>query len=134
MVPFDLHVIRVFLHVLAATIWVGGQFVLAGLLPTVRQFGDDAPAKVARAFNRLAWPAFGVLVVTGIWNLLAIEVGDRSSQYHMVLGIKILVVALAGMGSAVHIVGRSKVALAIGGSVGALGSLAAVLLGVWLSG
>ena len=56
MVPFDLQLIRIFLHVLAATIWVGGQFTLAGVVPTVRGFGPEATAKVARAFNRLAWP------------------------------------------------------------------------------
>ena len=43
---------RLFLHVLAASIWVGGQLVLAGLVPTVRRFGEgpdqapDVPALV----------------------------------------------------------------------------------------
>ena len=44
---------RLFLHVLAASIWVGGQFVLLGLLPTVRRFGEDAPRLAGIAFNRL---------------------------------------------------------------------------------
>ena len=57
---------RLFLHVLAASIWVGGQLVLAGLVPTVRRFGEDATRQVARAFNRIAWPAYGVAVVTQI--------------------------------------------------------------------
>jgi putative copper export protein len=35
--------IRLTLHVLAATVWVGGQFVVAGLLPTVRSLGPEAP-------------------------------------------------------------------------------------------
>ena len=30
---------RLILHVLAASIWVGGQFTVAGLLPTVRSLG-----------------------------------------------------------------------------------------------
>ena len=134
MVPFDLQLIRIFLHVLAATIWVGGQFTLAGVVPTVRGFGPEATAKVARAFNRLAWPAFGVLVLTGVWNLLEIQIGDRPTSYHMALGIKLVLVAASGIGAAAHVVSRSKVALAIGGSLGGLGALGALFLGVWLHG
>ena len=133
MVPFDLQLIRIFLHVLAATIWVGGQFTLAGVVPTVRGFGPEATAKVARAFNRLAWPAFGVLVLTGVWNLLEIQIGDRPTSYHMALGIKLVLVAASGIGAA-HVVSRSKVALAIGGSLAGIGALGALFLGVWLHG
>jgi uncharacterized membrane protein len=63
--PLTVDTVRLSLHVLAATVWVGGQFVLAGLLPSLRRLGDDAPRTVARAFNRIAWPAFAVLVATG---------------------------------------------------------------------
>ncbi len=48
---------RLFVHVLSASVWVGGQIVLVGLVPTVRELGPDAPRRVARAFNRIAWPA-----------------------------------------------------------------------------
>ncbi len=64
---------RLILHVLAATVWVGGQFTVAGLLPTIRALGDDAPKKVAQAFARLLWPAYAVLVVTGFWNISALD-------------------------------------------------------------
>ena len=134
MVPFDWNLIRLYLHVLAAAIWVGGQITLAGLLPVVRKLGDDAPARVARGFNKIAWPAFGVLLVTGVWNVIVIDPGKRSTQYQVVLLVKLVVVALAGLGAAAHIVSRSKVVLAIGGMLVGLASLAALFLGVWLHG
>ena len=40
--------VRLFLHVLAATIWVGGQFTLAGLVPVLRPLGPDATRAAAR--------------------------------------------------------------------------------------
>ena len=134
MVPFDLQLIRLVVHVLAATIWVGGQFVLAGLLPTLRGLGDDATAKVARAFNRLAWPAYVVLLATGIWNLFEVNFSDRTTQYQVVLLCKLLAVAATGIGAALHVISRSKIALAIGGSLAGAGALAALTLGVWLHG
>ena len=73
MLPVSWTTIRLFLHVTAATIWVGGQFTLAGLVPALRGISDDAPRTVARRFNRIAWPAFGVLVLTGIWNVIAVD-------------------------------------------------------------
>lgn len=119
--------IRLFLHVLAASVWVGGQIVVGGILPTVRQLGDDAPRQVARAFNRLAWPAFGVLFATGIWNLfVALDEPDLPDDYHMWFGVKFLLVIVSGVGAAVHVKGGSKAALAAGGAMSSLGSLGAM--------
>src|SRR4051812_48787197 len=41
--PVDLDTVRLFLHVLAATVWVGGQLVLAALVPALRATGSDIP-------------------------------------------------------------------------------------------
>ena len=60
---------RLAIHVLAAAVGVGGQFVLGALVPSLRKVAPDTTPVVARAFARIAWPAFGVLVLTGIWNL-----------------------------------------------------------------
>jgi putative copper export protein len=55
--PVHIATVRLFLHVLAATVWVGGQLTLAGLVPGLRALSPDAPRVVARRFNQIAWPA-----------------------------------------------------------------------------
>ena len=88
--------IRLFLHVVAASVWVGGQLTLAGLVPTLRGLSPDAPRAAARKFNVIAWSAFAVLIVTGIWNLLAEDVGDQTTAWQASLGLKLLLVAATG--------------------------------------
>lgn len=123
--------LRITLHVLAATIWVGGQVTLAGLLPVLRQHEGSAK-QAARAFNRIAWPAFFVLVLTGVWNLAAVDITNTSNSYQITVFVKVAVAMVAGTATAIHSIGQSKVALALGGAVGALASLMAVFLGVLL--
>jgi len=125
---------RLILHVLAATVWVGGQFTVAGLLPTIRTLGDDTPKKVARAFGRLLWPAYGVLLLTGFWNIGAVDAKHASSAWNTVLGIKISVVLIAGVAVFLHQRSTSKVGLAVWGAIGVLASVAALCLGVFLAG
>jgi putative copper export protein len=71
MLGVDWDTVRLFLHVLAATVWVGGQLTLAALVPVLRRQGPEAPRAAARRFNLVAWPAYGVLIATGIWNIVA---------------------------------------------------------------
>ncbi|MGD0311682.1 MAG: hypothetical protein ABSC90_04395 [Acidimicrobiales bacterium] len=125
---------RLILHVLAATVWVGGQFTVAGLLPTIRTLGEDAPKTVARAFARLLWPAYAVLVVTGFWNISALTVKDASSAWKAVLIVKIVVVVVAGAAVFLHQRATSRPAIAAWGAIGALASVAALCLGVFLAG
>ena len=132
MLPIHGATVRLFIHVLAATIWVGGQLTLAGLVPVVRRLGPDATKTVARQFNRIAWPAFGVLVVTGIWNLFEVDITSASTEYQVTLFVKLVFVALSGVGAAVHIGGRSKAALAAGGAAAAVGAIGALFLGILL--
>ena len=90
-------VIRLSLHVLAACVWLGGQIVLAGLLPTLRGLGEDAPRRVAAAFGRLSWPAYWLLVLTGFWNYAAVHGQSASSSWNTVFALKMLCVVLAGV-------------------------------------
>ena len=86
MVEVDEFTVRTTLHILAVAVWVGGQGYLAGLLPAVRKLDDDqAGKKLARQFNRIAWPAFALAVVTGIWNIAEVDIVDRSTAYQVLL-------------------------------------------------
>ena len=132
MLPVDLDTVRLFLHVLAATVWVGGQLVLAALVPALPGACTDVPRTAARAFNRVAWPAFGVLVATGIWNIAA--VGDRGSAYRTTLTVKLVVVAASGVTAFLHARATSRHGMAVYGALTGLTALAALLLGVVLAG
>jgi putative copper export protein len=125
--------VRLFLHVLAAAVWVGGQLTLAALVPTLRAIGRDAPGIAARRFNQVAWPAFGVLIATGAWNVSA-EWDRVSGDYRTTLIIKLVVVALSGLTAALHIRARTPRGLAVFGALTGLTALAALFLGVLLAG
>jgi putative copper export protein len=130
--PITLDTFRIFLHVIAATVWVGGQLTLAGLVPALRALGPDAPKAVARRFNRIAWPAFGLLLVTGVWNLVEIDVGDRSTEYQVTLFVKLCVVAASGISAFLHTQAKTRTGLAVWGAVGGVATIAALFFGVVL--
>jgi putative copper export protein len=127
-----LDTVRLSVHVLAATVWVGGQIVLAGLVPSLRHTFPGATTVTARAYARIAWPAYAVLVVSGLWNIAAIDVTDTTTEYQVTLLVKIALAVVSGAAAAVHQLGRSKLALALGGSVGLLGALGALFFGLVL--
>ena len=103
MIPIYGYQIRLFLHVVGACIWIGGQLVLAGLVPTLRRTaGPDVLRAAARQFQRLAWPGYALLVGTGIWNLVEEHVGDYSTEQLHALFAKLVLVALSGVGAAFH--------------------------------
>lgn len=131
MLPITATSIRVFLHVTAATVWVGGQLTLAGLVPGLRAIRQDAPRIVARRFNRIAWPAYGILVITGIWNIIELN-PDMDSAYGRTVVVKVVVVAASGTAAFVHAHSRTPVMLAAFGALSGMTALGALFLGVQL--
>jgi putative copper export protein len=132
--PLTVDDLRLFLHVLAASVWVGGQFALAGLVPALRKAGAEVPRVAARVYARVAWPAFVVLVATGIWNVAdEHQALDNSSDYRNTLIVKLVFVVLSGVSAYAHQRATSRRALALGGAGGALFALAAMLCGIVLS-
>lgn len=131
---FSIDTIRIFLHVFSVTIWVGGQIVMLSLLPVLRAAGvDGLPAKAANAFQRVAWPAFGVAFITGIWNILEVDMGDTTTAYSMVFGIKFLLVIISGMAAYIHAKSTKSAIKGMMGGLGFLASLGALLLGFALT-
>ena len=131
--PVSWTTVRLFLHVTAATVWVGGQLTLAGLVPGLRKVSPDAPRAAARRFNDLAWAAFAVLIGTGIWNIAAVH-PNWSSSYGTTLLVKLVVVALSGLTALLHARARSRRGLAAFGGLSGLTALGALFLGVLLAG
>jgi putative copper export protein len=115
--------VRLFLHVVAATVWVGGQLTLAALVPVLRRLGAEIPRAAARAFNQIAWPAFAVLIVTGVWNVIAVH-SKITGSYETTLVVKLVAVAISGV----------TAGLAVFGALTGISALAALFLGVLLAG
>lgn len=157
MLTVDESTIRLFLHVLAATIWVGGQLTLGAIIPALRPRADDPDPEAARAriravaqrFQLVAWIAFGVLLATGVWNLVALHVGDYGRTWLTTLMVKLACVAISGGAAAVHILvaaprvrgatdeaSRRKAAAFSGAceGVSVLFAVASLFLGVLLAG
>ena len=136
MLPVHAASVRLFLHVLGATVWVGGQIVLAALVPALRRTGGhDATLAAARRFQLVAWPAFALLLATGVWNLFAVHAADQSSSYLTTLFVKLLLVAISGIGALGHTLFTRR-SPALGGAlagVGLLAALGATFLGVLLN-
>jgi putative copper export protein len=147
--PVDDTEIRLFLHILGACVWVGGQFLLGALVPVLRRLGPDVAGAAGRQFQRLAWPAFAVLLATGIWNLTEVSLSNQRDEYIASLALKLALVTVSGIGAAAHaLVAGPRVRAAetdaqrrtarmlsgITGALGLVGALGALFVGVQLRG
>lgn len=131
MLPVSWQTVRLFLHVLAATVWVGGQLTLAALVPALRGYDRAVTRAAARRFGQVAWPAFAVLVATGVWNIFAVPAG--SGRYRTTLVVKLVAVALSGVTAFLHARATSRAGLAVFGALAGLTALAALFLGILLA-
>ena len=103
MLPF----LNVWLHILAAVIWIGGMLFLSLVaVPVLRQVDSpllraDLFRKMAWRFRRLVWICLAVLILTGTVNVAFYGDTTQGSPYLKVLGIKLgLVAVLVAMGVA----------------------------------
>lgn len=131
MLPITTDAVRLFLHVLAATVWVGGQIVLAGLVPVVRRSGQEAVTAAARRFRLIAWPAWALLLVTGLWSLDAAHFSRQPDQWQATVMAKIGAFVAAGVLTATHTVAGARHRVALAGTTAGLALLASLAALFW---
>lgn len=83
------------LHLVAASVWVGGLITLGALVAAVRGAGADRSLLqvMARQFGRVSWTAMGLAVLTGAW--LSIDYLARPALA-VKFGLVVLAAGLAG--------------------------------------
>lgn len=70
----SLYLVSVWLHILAATTWLGGiMFLVLVAVPVLRRADKKVAAAVmrdsGRRFRGVGWACFGILIATGTFNL-----------------------------------------------------------------
>ena len=119
---------------------------VAAVIPLLRDHRDLA-RRVGRRYQAIAWPAFVVLIVTGLLN-----VGNAGLHWSQLLDnpavrtpiVRLAFVALSGVAAGVyslrqtsrrgHVVGDSAIGSGALGSIGLLAALLAALYGVVIAG
>jgi putative copper export protein len=133
-------------HIVAACIWIGGQVTVATVIPLLRDH-HDLTRCVGRRYQAIAWPAFVVLIVTGVVNvgnagLHWSQLLDSSAGRTMI--VKLGFVVLSGLAAGVHsflqaprrghATGDSAIGSAVLGSISLIAALLAALYGVVIAG
>ena len=104
-----LTVLRI-VHLLSATIWVGGTIVLVFVgVPAIRRLEGEARATAMRELGRrwrpLGWSAMGVAILSGLW-LTDLHGGFNSAalstDFDRTLILKSVLVALLVVGAVSH--------------------------------
>lgn len=91
-----------FVHVLAAIAWLGGiTFMLLALRPAAAQLQTPPHrlpliALTLKRFFRLVWVTIAVLLLSGLWMLMAVGMKNAPAGWHAMLGIGLLMFALFG--------------------------------------
>lgn len=110
------YLLSVWLHIMAAIVWIGGTiFMASALLPAIRrpEFAKIALPLVrstAQRFRWVGWVCFAVFIITGLFNLQFRGVGMSDlqsanfwqSNFGTVLASKLVLVAVIIAASALH--------------------------------
>jgi copper resistance protein D len=99
-----------YLHVVAAVVWVGGlAFQAHGLLPAARRGSAAVFADVARRARPITWTAISIVALTGFYNVTQLGALGRVMETGagLMLAAKfilvILAVALTGQRDFAHV-------------------------------
>ena len=134
----DLDALRRFLHILSVTVWVGGQIVVAGLVPLLRRVDRSAAPvadgemtvtqQAARRFGRISWPFFVLAIITGLWSIGEIEWSAGTGLWQTLFFVKMALVAASGVGAWLHTRAQRAPERALFAGVASLSALAALLI------
>ncbi len=86
------------LHLIAASIWVGGLITLGALVAAARRAGAERSIlrAMARQYGRLSWTAMALALATGVVQLARSDVSLSSdTDYAVALFVKLTLVGLA---------------------------------------
>ncbi len=134
----DLDALRSFLHILSVTVWVGGQIVVAGLVPLLRRVDRRSgpvpdgemtvTQQAARRFGRISWPFFALAIITGLWSIGEIEWSASTGTWQTLFFVKMALVAASGVGAWLHTRAQRAPERALFASLASLSALAALLI------
>jgi uncharacterized membrane protein len=91
------------IHLVAASVWLGGLVVLAASVMALRRAG--APREylqaVARQFARVSWTAMGIAVATGLGQVHLLRIGWSHEPLQRKVVLVAAVIAVAGVHSVI---------------------------------
>ena len=97
-------------HLLSATVWVGGTIVLVFVgVPAIRKLEGEARATAMRALGRrwrpLGWSAMGIAILSGLWLTHlhgGLNSAALSTDFDRTLILKSVLVVFLCIGALIH--------------------------------
>jgi len=89
--------VLLWIHIVAASVWVGGLITLGALVTALRRAGAERPLlqAMARRFGVVSWVAMAVAVATGVWQVSRLSIPWSNDRLELKVGLVVLAAGLA---------------------------------------
>ena len=89
--------VLLWIHIVAASVWVGGLITLGALVTALRRAGAERPLlqAMARRFGVVSWVAMAVAVATGVWQVSRLNIPWSNDRLELKVGLVVLAAGLA---------------------------------------
>jgi putative copper export protein len=89
--------VLLWIHIVAASVWVGGLITLGALVTALRRAGAERPLlqAMARRFGVVSWVAMAVAVATGVWQVSRLNIPWSNNRLELKIGLVVLAAGLA---------------------------------------
>jgi len=89
--------VLLWIHIVAASVWVGGLITLGALVTALRRAGAERPLLqvMARRFGVVSWVAMAVAVATGVWQVSRLNIPWSDDRLELKVGLVVLAAGLA---------------------------------------